>query len=140
MAAGIVGAFVLLFDEQTVPGWPRLRYWLPRLIPLGLGSLVYLAARTQIAASAADNPIYAPRLSFEQSLIKLLAFTAAWGNLAFGFREDTRETIGDGLAAVLRATWLPKLAAIEGQWLEFLVYLAFWVLVALTVARGWPRR
>jgi hypothetical protein len=134
--AAIVGVFVLLYDERIAPGWPRLRHWLPRLVPFGLGSLVYLAARTQIAASAADNPIYAPRLSMDQALIKLLAFTASWGNLAFDFREGTRTSLGHGLADVLRATVVPDLTAVTGQWLEFALYLAFWALVVVTLARS----
>lgn len=136
VVVAIVAAFVLLFDEGIAAGWPRLRYWLPRLVPFGLGSLAYLVARSQIAASAADNPIYAPRLSLDQAMIKLLSFSAAWGNLAFDFRENARASLGDGLADVLRATLLPQLAGITGQWLEFALYLALWALVAVTVARG----
>ncbi|MFN8536657.1 MAG: hypothetical protein U0232_04170 [Thermomicrobiales bacterium] len=137
VVVAIVAAFVLLFDEGVAAGWPRLRYWLPRLVPFGLGSLVYLVARSRIAASAADNPIYAPRLSLDQAAIKLLSFSAAWGNLTFDFRENVRGSLGDGLADVLRATLLPTLAGITGQWLEFALYLALWALVAATVARGW---
>lgn len=137
VVVAIVAAFVLLFDEGIAAGWPRLRHWLPRLVPFGLGSLVYVLARSQIAASAADNPIYAPRLSLDQAMIKVLSFSAAWGNLAFDFRENARASLGDGLADVLRATLLPTLAGITGQWLEFALYLALWALVAVTVARGW---
>jgi hypothetical protein len=137
VAVAIVGVFVLLFDERIAPGWPRLRYWLPRLVPFGLGALAYLVARSQIAASAADNPIYAPHLSLDQARIKLLAFSAAWGNLAFDFRESLRGSLGDGLADVLRATWLPTLAGSTGRWLEIAFYVALWGLVLATIARGW---
>lgn len=155
----VVFALVISISLSSGKWQFSFRLWLARLAPLPLMVVLYLGLRyaivgplpsaalaesTQIPAQVAARKVevYAPQVSLPVAIRKVVVFTSTIGNFSF---TDKGTTGADGLSALFqsvadeRGIDLPAYG-LQSNWIDFLLYTLFLVLLIGTIRVGIPSR